>query len=89
MKIALENIETNNLGGFVNLVKSNPDKLFSLEHDQGQNYFFSMCNPPFYDTEESVRDREEYKVQCDIFRRYILQLNNFLKVLTSSVVRFL
>jgi len=58
--IALENIETNNLGDFVKLVKTNSDQVFNLDQND-QTYFFSMCNPPFYDTEESIRDREEYK----------------------------
>ena len=65
--IALENIESNNLGDFVKLVKTNSDQVFNLDQND-QTYFFSMCNPPFYDTEESIRDREEYKVQCDIFQ---------------------
>ena len=67
LMIALENIESNNLCDFVKLVKTNSDQVFNLEQND-QTYFFSMCNPPFYDTEESIRDREEYKVQCDIFQ---------------------
>ena len=92
--IALENIETNNLGDFVKLVKTNSDQVFNLDQND-QTYFFSMCNPPFYDTEESIRDREEYKVQCDIFQlKFLIFLsfcffkNKFFRIYIFQTTRF-
>lgn len=62
-KMATENVQDNNLSEFVHLVKTDQFQLFKLE-DDFPNFFFTLCNPPFYQVDEEIREREEYNGVC-------------------------
>ena len=48
VEMAKQNIAANSLESHINLVKSDNEKLFPIQ--EGVEYFFSLCNPPFYDS---------------------------------------
>lgn len=56
--MAKENLSINDLEDMIVLKETKKEKLFMI--DDHTEYFFSLCNPPFYDTNENLREREEY-----------------------------
>ena len=63
-QLAIQNSTANCLYNDIKLVQpQNEDQIFVLENDS-QNYFFSLCNPPFYDPDLDRRNREDFETEA-------------------------
>lgn len=58
---AQENMKNNDLNELIQLVLTDKHQLFKLPENNDSQFFFTLCNPPYYETHEEIRPREEFQ----------------------------
>lgn len=53
IEVALENVKNNNLQNLIKVIKVDKDKILQGTIEDNETFHFVMCNPPFFETEES------------------------------------